>query len=113
MNMGPKIRQGEDREKSAVWCFAPTQKKNYISALSEHLRELREFAQITQDELAQIAGVSRQTYGSIELSKRMMSWNTYMSLIFYFDHNPLTHIIIRTKKLLPAALDGTRAYQLK
>lgn len=111
--MGPNIRQGEDREKSMVWCFTPTQKKEYTSMLSEHLRELRELAQITQDELAQIAGVSRQTYGSIELSKRVMSWNTYMSLIFYFDHNPKTHKMIRSKKLLPAAFDGKSAYRLK
>ncbi len=111
--MGPKIRQGEDREKSVVWCFTPTQKKKYITALTEYLRELRELAQITQDELAQIAGVSRQTYGSIELGKRMMSWNTFMSFVFYFDHNPKTHIMIRTKKLFPPAFDGKSAYLLK
>lgn len=97
--------------KTLKWSLTTDEKKKYITALSVCLKELREFSGMTQGELAEVAGVSRQTYGSIELKKREMSWNTYMSLIFFFGYNPRTHGIIRKKRLFYSDFDNSKAYE--
>lgn len=66
---------------------------------------LRGITKATQDEIANAIGVSRQTYNSIEMQKRKMSWNTYISLILFFDYNPNSHIMIRQLEAFPAQLD--------
>ncbi len=100
-----------DQAKAVKWCFSPAEKKKYAKALSKHLIELRKTAGVTQAEIADIVGVKRQTYGPIERGARDMSWNTYMSLIFYFDYNPRTHGIIRKNGLLYSAFDNSTAYK--
>ena len=62
------------------------EKQCLISMLIPELAVLRTKTKISQDDLANIIGVSRQTYGAIERGVRKMSWNTYVSLIFY-DNN--------------------------
>lgn len=109
--MDTKTECVTDREKTLKWSLTTDEKKKYITALSVCLKELREFSRMTQGELAEVAGVSRQTYGSIELKKREMSWNTYMSLIFFFDYNPRTHGIIRKKRLFYSDFDNSKAYE--
>ena len=66
------------------WFVNPDYKNSYMDILAEHLLPLRMKADITQEELAQIIGVSRQTYYAIENQKREMTWNTFLSLILFF-----------------------------
>lgn len=87
------------------WLFTKEEKNQLINILSKELPALRGAANATQDEIASIIGVSRQTYNSIELQKRKMSWNTYMSLILFFDYNPNTHYTIRQLNVFPYRLD--------
>ena len=77
------------------------EKEFYISSLTDELPFLRVKAGISQDELAGLLGVSRQTYGSIERRDRPMSWNTYLSLIFFFDNKTETHSILRSMEAFP------------
>ncbi len=105
------VNEQDNLTKWFKWSFSFAEKKKHIKALTKCLRELRETAGVTQGELAEIAGVSRQTYGSIELKKREMSWNTYMSLIFFFDYNPYTHGIIRKKGLFHSSFDNAAEYR--
>ena len=58
-----------------------------ISKLVDELPVLRTKLALSQDELAGILGISRQTYSSIETKKRKMSWGTFLSLILFFYHN--------------------------
>ncbi len=109
--MNTEIKFANDQDNRLKWSFSSMEKKKHITALTKCLRELRETAGVTQGELAEIAGVSRQTYGSIELKKREMSWNTYMSFIFFFDYNPYTHGIIRKKGLFHSSFDDTEEYR--
>lgn len=39
---------------------------------------------ISQDELAESVGISRQTLSAIEVKKRDISWNVFLSMILYF-----------------------------
>ena len=66
------------------WNITDDQREKFTSALVPELKTLRVKANITQDELAKIIGVSRQTYCQIENGNRGMPWNVYLSLMFFF-----------------------------
>ena len=57
-----------------------SEKEELILALTEILPILRAAIGISQGELADYIGVSRQTYSALEIGKRQMSWNTFLSL---------------------------------
>lgn len=61
-------------------------KNEAIAILREELPVLRAKARISQEELAQKIGVSRQTYSSVETGKRDMTWTTFMALIAFFQN---------------------------
>lgn len=73
------------------WHFTDEGKDELIKRLTKELPALRGAAKASQDQIAKAIGVSRQTYNAVEMQKRKMSWNTYMSLILFFDYNPSTH----------------------
>lgn len=77
------------------WELTKGQQIRYIQALTEELAPLRARIGISQGDLAAAVGVSRQTYSAIEGRHKMMSWNTYLALILFYDYNSITHQIIR------------------
>lgn len=80
------------------------QKENYIQRLTDALAMLRAKANITQENLANLIGVSRQTYSLLESKRKTMSWSTYLSLIFVYDSMPETSSIIRKLEIRPEEL---------
>lgn len=58
-----------------------------ISLLRNELPVLRAKARISQEDLADKMGISRQTYSYLETGKREMSWTTFLALIGYFQNN--------------------------
>ena len=63
--------------------------------MSSNLSTLREKAKLTQDELAERLGLSRQTISAIENGKRDMQWSTFSSLLMFFaGDNVLRQIMI-------------------
>lgn len=80
------------------------EKDNLIEILTEELPSLRAKIGITQEELCDIVGISRQTYSSIETKKRKMSWNIYLSLILFFTHNEKTAPVIDLIGAFPESL---------
>ena len=86
------------------WLLTDAEKDSFIATLTPNLAILRTQADISQDELANLIGVSRQTYSSIERKMRRMSWNTYLSLVLFYDHNQKTHKLMRSLSLVPAEL---------
>ena len=89
----------------SYWNFTSEEKSQLIARLTKELPALRGAAKATQDEIANAIGVSRQTYNAVEMQKRKMTWNTYMSLILFFDYNPNTHYTIRQLDAFPYRLD--------
>ena len=77
------------------------ERERYIERLVKELPVLRIKLGLSQDEMGNLLGVSRQTYSSIETKKRKMSWSIYLSLVFIFDGNFLTHDIIREMDIFP------------
>lgn len=79
----------------------------YINRMVENLTVLRAKLGVTQAELAEIAGISRQTILSIEKKQRGMTWNMFLALLFIFTSNegtaPLVDLFeIRTEELTKA-----------
>lgn len=79
-------------------------KAKLISRLIDELPVLRTKLGLSQDELGNLVGISRQTYSSIETGRRKMSWSLYLSLIFIFDYNEQTRSIIHSEGLFPDSI---------
>ena len=62
-------------------------KEHYQKLMAEHLPELRKTLEISQAELADYIGSTRQSVNSIENNKRLMMWDTFMSLMLLFIYN--------------------------
>lgn len=62
--------------------------------LRNELPVFRAKARISQENIANKIGVSRQTYSFIETRKREMSWTTFLALIAYFQNNDNTRQMV-------------------
>ncbi len=99
-------------ESVSKWLLTDAEKDRFIATLTPNLAILRTQAEISQEEVANLIGISRQTYSAIERKVRRMSWNTYLSLVLFYDHNQKTHRLLRHLSLFPTELvarfnDGT------
>lgn len=79
-------------------------KDHLISILTEELPVLRAKICLSQDELSNIVGISRQTYSAIETNKRKMSWNTFLSLLLVFGYNEKTATMLEMSGAFPVEL---------
>lgn len=70
------------------------QKNKYIDIMTENLTMLRAKLDLTQEELANVVGLSRYTVISIEKRQRRMTWNTFLSMLLIFSKNEDTSKII-------------------
>ena len=82
-------------------------KRLYIDRMVENLTVLRAKLGVTQSELAEIAGISRQTILSVEKKQRGMTGNMFLALLYIFTANektvPLVDLFeIRTDELVEA-----------
>lgn len=73
-------------------------KEVLISELTNFLPVLRAALGISQGELAEKVGISRQTYCALEIKKRQMSWNTFLSLFLFFTSNSATNQLLTTRE---------------
>lgn len=72
-------------------------KEKLIEVLTEELPVLRAKIGLSQDDLSDIIGISRQTYSSIETKKRQMSWNVFLSVILMFDNNKKQKVCLKNR----------------
>ena len=86
------------------WLLTDEEKDSFIATLTPNLTVLRTKAEISQEELANLIGVSRQTYSAMERKVRKMAWSTYLSLVLFYDHNLKTHKMIRQLSIFPQEL---------
>ena len=66
------------------------EKEEMIQKLVSNMPMLRKRLNLSQEELASIAGVSRQTINAVESRRQNMSWNLFVLLILFFMHNENT-----------------------
>lgn len=82
-------------------------KDHLIDVLSEELPALRAKIGLSQDELSNIIGISRQTYNAIETRKRRMSWDTFLTLILLYGYNEKTATFVEAVGAFPPSLKRT------
>ena len=85
-------------------CPHELDKERLIDILTDELPALRAKLGLSQDELTNIIGISRQTYSAIETKKRRMSWNTFLSLILLYGYNGKTSAYVNSVGAFPPAL---------
>ena len=71
-----------------------------MEQLAKELPSLRAKLGISQDELGQIIGISRQTLSSIEVGKRKMTWCSFMAMIGFFTNNETIRLQLETVGIL-------------
>lgn len=79
-------------------------KESLMKKLAIELPALRAKLGSSQAELAELIGVSRQTYSMIETQKKEMGWSIYMSLILVFSSNPKTSALLDFCGAYPAPM---------
>ena len=80
------------------------EKGNFIARLVDELPVLRIKLGLSQDEMGNMLGISRQTYSTIETKRRKMSWSLFLSLILIFDYHDQTHNYIHQNGVFPQKL---------
>lgn len=76
------------------------EKKNIIKDFTTALPILRASLGISQAEVAEKIGISRQTYCALEQRKRDVSWNTFLSLFLFFYVNDASRKVMFSRKEL-------------
>ncbi|MCH5337804.1 MAG: helix-turn-helix transcriptional regulator [Acetatifactor sp.] len=79
-------------------------KEKLIDKFIYELPILRARIDLTQDEISEIAGISRQTYSALETRKRKMTWSNFMALLFVFYFNPATKEAVENAGVFPDEL---------
>ena len=69
-------------------------KSNAVKNMSDNLVALRTMLHLTQAQLAEIMGVTRQTLVLYETGKRVMTWNTFLSFMFIFTQKRETRELL-------------------
>ena len=77
-----------------------------IALLRNELPVLRAKARVSQEDIANKIGISRQTYSSIETGKREMSWTTFLALIAFFQNTESTKQMLNSIEGLSQELEN-------
>ena len=80
------------------------EKLEIMQLLRDELPVLRAKAKMSQEDIAERIGISRQTYSSFETGNRTMTWTTFLALIMYFQNNPSTSQLLNGVEGLSAGL---------
>ncbi len=86
------------------WDLSEELKKQYISAMTDVLAELREMAGTSQAELGKLVGITRPILSAIECGRKERTWAIYVGLCFFFDSNVMTRERLRNTDAYPGDL---------
>lgn len=87
------------------------EKQEYCTMLGSHLKRLRAIAGLTQDNLEDLCGISKERISRIENGAYPMKWSQFVNFIMIFTMNANTkEYLIASKILTPRLL---QALQMK
>lgn len=91
--------------------LSEVEKQEYCITLGDHLRKLRAIAGLTQDDLENLCGISKERISRIENGAYVMRWSQFVNLIMIFTMNANTkEYLVAVKILTPRLL---QAMQMK
>lgn len=82
------------------------EKNVLIKTMAENLPILRSKLNLSQEELALLLGVTRQTISSFESNQRKMSWSVFLALILIFFRNEPTKRLLVALNIYTTELNG-------
>ena len=71
------------------------ERKIYAEKLAEKLPTLRKELGVSQQALADKAGLSRSTITKVEGKRQPLTWSTFLALFLIFKENPETAILLK------------------
>lgn len=71
-------------------------RQRYAQLMAQNLPVLRAGLNLSQSELAEIIGVTRQTLSAAESGARELSWGNFISLLYVFTQNRKTLPLLQT-----------------
>lgn len=81
-------------------------KNALMKAMADNLPILRSKLNLSQEELAVLLGVTRQTISSFESNQRKMTWSVFLALILIFFRNePTKRLLVAINIYTPALND--------
>ena len=72
------------------------ERKIYAERLADKLPALRKEFGVSQQALADKAGLSRSTITKVEGKRHTLIWSTFLALFLIFKENPETAILLKT-----------------
>ena len=69
-------------------------KEKLLENMVKNLLVLRTKLRLKQIEVANMIGVTRQTYMAIETGKRPLPWSTFLALVLIFSKNKETNMMM-------------------
>lgn len=82
---------------------------HYRTRLAENLPMLRTKLHMTQEDLAGVLDVSRHTIIGIEHKSRVMTWTTYLAIVYIMQQDKETDLLIKALQLAPQSLNELRS----
>ena len=71
-------------------------KSSLMEQFRDELPVLRAKGRLSQENIAEKIGISRQTFNAIETGKRDMNWTTILALVALFQNNEQTRYMIES-----------------
>lgn len=82
-------------------------KKQLCKNMANNLPSLRAQMDLSQDELADRLGLSRQTISAIENGKRAMQWRTYTVIALFFSNDNEIRKLMLAMEILNTEVEKT------
>ena len=93
------------------------ERKTYAEKLADKLPTLRKEFGVSQQALADKAGLSRSTITKVEGKRQTLTWSTFLALFLIFKENPETAILLKAFEIdtddVNAFLSGNNAEGLQ
>lgn len=86
------------------WTITKEYKCVCTEMMQDNLASLRAKATITQEEISNVLGCSRQTYYALETKQREMSWGIFLELCFFYHNLNETREMLNELKIYPIEL---------
>lgn len=81
-------------------------RENVTKNMAENLAMLRTKLDLTQEQLANLIGVSRHTIMQVENTRAKLSWNNFLSLLLIFTKNSETDRLLNILEIYTDELNN-------
>jgi len=81
-------------------------KHAHVQAMAENLPMLRARLGLTQEELGNRIGLTRQSVNAMESGGRQITWGSYLSFLFVFQQNETTRLLLPLLGIYTAELEA-------